>query len=120
VRRRDIGIAGKFKRATVFLSVPISSVTGSPALWQIRPHSGPNVPSHISPAQAQNISQTRHTMYANSSSQRNLPSRGLFRPIPLLVGASVLMTYGWYKLIKGIREEKYLSPPPVQLWWLKY
>ncbi|KAL2115143.1 hypothetical protein VTJ04DRAFT_10806 [Mycothermus thermophilus] len=41
--------------------------------------------------------------------KRNLPSRGLFRPIPLLVGASVLMTYGWYKLIKGIREENELA-----------
>lgn len=39
--------------------------------------------------------------------QRNLPSRGLFRPGPLLAGGAVLMLYGWYKLVKGIREQKY-------------
>ncbi|EGS19463.1 uncharacterized protein CTHT_0049240 [Thermochaetoides thermophila DSM 1495] len=41
--------------------------------------------------------------------KRNLPSRGLFRPRPLLAGAAVLMLYGWYKLVKGIREQNELA-----------
>ncbi len=39
--------------------------------------------------------------------QRNLPARG-FRPAYLLLGAGIAMTYGWYKLIHGIREQKYV------------
>ncbi|KAL2163769.1 hypothetical protein VTH06DRAFT_5828, partial [Thermothelomyces fergusii] len=38
--------------------------------------------------------------------KRNLPSRGLFRPRPLLAGSALLMLYGWYKLVVGIREQK--------------
>lgn len=38
--------------------------------------------------------------------QRNLPARG-FRPAYLLLGMGVMMTYGFYKVGKGIREQKY-------------
>ncbi|KAK3898676.1 GRIM-19 [Staphylotrichum tortipilum] len=41
--------------------------------------------------------------------KRNLPSRGLFRPIPLLIGSAVLMGFGWYKLVVGIREQNELA-----------
>ena len=37
--------------------------------------------------------------------QRNLPARG-FRPGILLLGMGAIMTYGWYKLTKGMREAK--------------
>ncbi|KAK3936932.1 GRIM-19 [Diplogelasinospora grovesii] len=36
--------------------------------------------------------------------KRNLPARG-FRPATLLLGVGAVMTYGWYKLIIGIREQ---------------
>ena len=44
--------------------------------------------------------------------QRNLPSRGLFRPGPLIAGGSLIMLFGWYKLTVGIREQKYRSHYP--------
>lgn len=37
--------------------------------------------------------------------QRNLPARG-FRPGTMLLGVGLVMGYGWYHLIKGIREAK--------------
>ncbi|KAI6372090.1 hypothetical protein MCOR25_003824 [Pyricularia grisea] len=40
--------------------------------------------------------------------KRNLPSRG-FRPAQLLFGMGLVMTYGWYKLGKGIREQNELA-----------
>ncbi|KAG7284266.1 hypothetical protein NEMBOFW57_010630 [Staphylotrichum longicolle] len=43
--------------------------------------------------------------------KRNLPSRGLFRPGPLIAGGSLLMLFGWYKLVVGIREQKYVADP---------
>jgi hypothetical protein len=39
--------------------------------------------------------------------QRNLPAKG-FRPGVLLLGMGAIMGYGWYKLIVGIREAKYV------------
>ncbi|PKS12328.1 hypothetical protein jhhlp_001628 [Lomentospora prolificans] len=36
---------------------------------------------------------------------RNLPFRG-FRPRTYLLGIGVVMGYGWYQLVKGIREAK--------------
>jgi NADH dehydrogenase (ubiquinone) 1 alpha subcomplex subunit 13 len=39
--------------------------------------------------------------------KRNLPNRG-FRPGVLLLGAGAVMGYGWYKLIHGMRELKYV------------
>jgi hypothetical protein len=48
---------------------------------------------------------------ANPRPQRNLPSRGLFRPGPLIAGGAALMLFGWYKLIVGIREQKCAGPP---------
>ncbi|KAM7196250.1 putative nadh-ubiquinone oxidoreductase subunit grim-19 protein [Naviculisporaceae sp. PSN 640] len=36
--------------------------------------------------------------------KRNLPASP-FRPRTLLLGAGLIMTYGWYKLILGIREQ---------------
>jgi hypothetical protein len=44
-------------------------------------------------------------------SQRNLPAKG-FRPGVLLLGMGAIMGYGWYKLIVGIREAKYVRPTP--------
>jgi NADH dehydrogenase (ubiquinone) 1 alpha subcomplex subunit 13 len=44
--------------------------------------------------------------------KRNLPSRGLFRPGPLIAGGAVVMLFGWYKLITGIREQKYVHVTP--------
>ncbi|KAK4225680.1 GRIM-19 [Podospora fimiseda] len=41
--------------------------------------------------------------------KRNLPSRGLFRPGPLLAAGGVLMLYGWYKLVIGIREQNEMA-----------
>lgn len=38
--------------------------------------------------------------------QRNLPARG-FRPGVVLVGVAGLMTFGFWRLGKGIREHKY-------------
>ncbi|KAL8706210.1 MAG: hypothetical protein Q9201_000716 [Fulgogasparrea decipioides] len=35
--------------------------------------------------------------------KRNLPARG-FRPGYYLFGVFAIMTYGWYKYIKGVRE----------------
>ncbi|KAL8874321.1 MAG: hypothetical protein Q9174_000320 [Haloplaca sp. 1 TL-2023] len=35
--------------------------------------------------------------------KRNLPARGL-RPGYYLVGVAAIMSYGWYKYIKGVRE----------------
>ncbi|CRK24039.1 hypothetical protein BN1708_003730 [Verticillium longisporum] len=40
--------------------------------------------------------------------KRNLPARG-FRPGILLLGMGAVMGYGWYKLIKGIREANELA-----------
>ncbi|KAG5983193.1 hypothetical protein E4U54_006274 [Claviceps lovelessii] len=40
--------------------------------------------------------------------RRNLPAKG-FRPGILLLGAGAIMGFGWYKLIGGIREAKYVS-----------
>jgi hypothetical protein len=37
--------------------------------------------------------------------QRNLPARG-FRPAILLAGVAGICTYGFWKLGKGIREQK--------------
>jgi len=39
-------------------------------------------------------------------SQRNLPVRG-FRPSVMLLGVAGIMTFGFWKLGKGIREQKY-------------
>lgn len=46
------------------------------------------------------------------SLQRNIPTFRV-KPRMYLVGAGVLMAYGWYKLVLGIREAKYvpLTPP---------
>lgn len=41
--------------------------------------------------------------------QRNLPSRG-FRPSVMLAGMGLLMTYGFYRVGQGIREQKYEYP----------
>lgn len=41
--------------------------------------------------------------------QRNLPPRG-FRPGYVLFAVAGVMTYGFWKLGKGIREQKYASP----------
>ncbi|EJT75400.1 hypothetical protein GGTG_05337 [Gaeumannomyces tritici R3-111a-1] len=40
--------------------------------------------------------------------KRNLPSPG-FRGAQLLVGVGLVMTYGWYKLAKGMREQNELA-----------
>ncbi|KAF4841500.1 NADH dehydrogenase [ubiquinone] 1 alpha subcomplex subunit 13 [Colletotrichum siamense] len=40
--------------------------------------------------------------------KRNLPSRG-FRPGTMLLGMGLVMGYGWYHLIKGIREANELA-----------
>lgn len=37
--------------------------------------------------------------------QRNLPAKG-FRPGVLLLGMGAVMSFGWYKLIVGMREAK--------------
>jgi len=42
---------------------------------------------------------------ANTPAQRNLPARG-FRPATMLVGVGLITLYGWYRIIKGIREKK--------------
>lgn len=39
--------------------------------------------------------------------QRNIPARG-FRPFYYLLGANLIMAYGYYKLFYGIREKKYV------------
>ncbi|KAJ4286194.1 hypothetical protein N0V88_008096 [Collariella sp. IMI 366227] len=41
--------------------------------------------------------------------KRNLPFRGLFRPGTLIAGGAVLMAFGWYKLVTGIREQNELA-----------
>lgn len=41
------------------------------------------------------------------SQQRNLPAKG-FRPGILLLGMGAVMGFGWYKLIHGMREAKYV------------
>ena len=43
--------------------------------------------------------------------QRNLPARG-FRPSVMLLGMAGIMTYGFWKVGKGIREQKYVRPIP--------
>jgi hypothetical protein len=43
--------------------------------------------------------------YRSVQYKRNLPARG-FRPSFYLLGMGAIMTYGFYKLGKGIREEK--------------
>lgn len=40
-----------------------------------------------------------------SSEQRNLPARG-FRPAYMLMAVAGIMTYGFWKVGKGIREQK--------------
>ncbi|RSL59676.1 hypothetical protein CEP54_007172 [Fusarium duplospermum] len=40
--------------------------------------------------------------------KRNLPAKG-FRPGILLLGTGVVMGYGWYKLIHGMREANELA-----------
>jgi NADH dehydrogenase (ubiquinone) 1 alpha subcomplex subunit 13 len=40
-----------------------------------------------------------------NAKQRNLPARG-FRPGYMLVAVAGIMTYGFWKLGKGIREQK--------------
>lgn len=40
--------------------------------------------------------------------QRNLPAKG-FRPGIMLLGMGAVMGYGWYKLVVGIREAKYVE-----------
>ncbi|KAF5654769.1 NADH dehydrogenase [Fusarium sp. NRRL 25303] len=42
--------------------------------------------------------------------KRNLPAKG-FRPGILLLGMGAVMGYGWYKLIGGMREAKYVITP---------
>ncbi|KAI1028801.1 hypothetical protein LB503_002211, partial [Fusarium chuoi] len=42
--------------------------------------------------------------------KRNLPAKG-FRPGILLLGMGAVMGYGWYKLIGGMREAKYVISP---------
>jgi hypothetical protein len=59
--------------------------------------------------------------YRSVQYKRNLPARG-FRPSFYLLGMGVIMTYGFYKLGKGIREEKYVWCSPllelsVSMWW---
>ena len=39
--------------------------------------------------------------------RRNLPVRG-FRPAYYLLGVGVVMTYGFWRMGKGIREQKYV------------
>ncbi|TVY15239.1 NADH dehydrogenase [ubiquinone] 1 alpha subcomplex subunit 13 [Lachnellula arida] len=41
--------------------------------------------------------------------KRNLPARG-FRPAVMLAGVVGIMTYGFWKLGKGIRQQKYVLP----------
>jgi hypothetical protein len=55
----------------------------------------------------------RRATKANSQ-QRNLPAKG-FRPGILLLGMGAVMGYGWYKLIGGMREAKYVCPSPSSL-----
>lgn len=42
--------------------------------------------------------------------QRNLPSRG-FRPIYYGAGMVAIMAYGFYEVRKGIKEQRYGTPP---------
>lgn len=56
---------------------------------------------------------TSRRTYADGLEQRNLPARG-FRPGTMLLGMGLVMGYGWYHLIKGIREAKYVSEPPTR------
>jgi len=46
--------------------------------------------------------------------KRNLPARG-FRPSVYLVGIAGLMTYGFYKVGQGIREQKWVNQDYVRL-----
>lgn len=41
--------------------------------------------------------------------QRNIPTFRI-KPRMYLLGAGVIMAYGWYKLVIGIREAKYVPP----------
>jgi hypothetical protein len=46
-------------------------------------------------------------MFANQSeTQRNLPARG-FRPSVMLLAVTGVVTFGFWKVGKGIREQKY-------------
>jgi NADH dehydrogenase (ubiquinone) 1 alpha subcomplex subunit 13 len=49
--------------------------------------------------------QLRESKLILSSKQRNLPARG-FRPAYMLVAVAGIMTYGFWKVGKGIREQK--------------
>ncbi len=72
---------------------------------------GPGRPSPVSVYllrfSAHRLSRNTENTQADTPSQRNLPSRGLFRPGPLIAAGSLLMLFGWYKLAGGIREQKY-------------
>lgn len=61
-----------------------------------------NLKSWIHMETEQLVSQTNA-----DSQQRNLPARG-FRPGILLLGMGAVMGFGWYKLIHGMREAKYV------------
>lgn len=50
--------------------------------------------------------------------QRNLPARG-FRPSVMLFGVAGLMTFGFWKVGKGIREQKYDPLTKPSLWMPK-
>lgn len=43
-----------------------------------------------------------------TAEQRNLPARG-FRPAYMLLGMGALMTYGFWRVGQGIREQKYVD-----------
>ncbi|BDD62411.1 hypothetical protein MAP00_007379 [Monascus purpureus] len=46
--------------------------------------------------------------YAPVQYKRNIPARG-FRPFYYLLGANLIMAYGYYKLFYGIREKNELA-----------
>lgn len=62
--------------------------------------------------------ESNHTHRANSSSlfQRNLPPRG-FRPSYYLLGMGIIVSYGFYRAMQGIREKKYESSPSPRPMW---
>ncbi len=74
-----------------------------------RPHTG----AATLPLEPTSAASSHHQPSATRANidlvQRNLPSRGLFRPGPLIAGGSLLMLFGWYKLATGIREQKYVQ-----------
>lgn len=45
---------------------------------------------------------------SNLYTQRNLPARG-FRPAVMLAAVAGVMTYGFWKVGRGIREQKYVA-----------